>query len=126
MLRDRLICPMLVAALLAGCETPAPARPATEYERGYRDGSAARRHTTFGPIAVTRASYGSWSRSCDATALVSSQASGKFNFRLAVSNNLCGDPHQGKSKSLDVSYQCGSQSKTASAREHDTLTLACP
>lgn len=115
----------LAAATLAACDATTPTRPVTDYERGYRDGASAAR-VIHGPIAIAQASYGTWSRTCDATALVSGQASGKYSFRMTVTNTLCGDPHPGKSKSLDVSYYCGNQSKTASAREHDTLTLRCP
>jgi len=125
MMRSRLLLPMIGLTLLAACDAHTPTRPVTDYERGYRDGASAAR-VIHGPIAITRASYGTWSRSCDATALVSGQASGKYSFRMTVTNTLCGDPHPGKSKSLDVSYSCGNQGKTASAREHDTLSLRCP
>lgn len=77
-------------------------------------------------IAVAHATYGTWSRSCDATPQIAAQASGRTHIRIHVDNNLCGDPHQGRQKSLGVNYYCAGYHKTASANEHDFLTLSCP
>lgn len=121
-----------VLALLAACVSdaprgnPPPPRYETEYERGYRDAAGAPRPNVYGPIAVSRATYGTWKHSCNATSLIAGRASGRHHFQMRVSNDMCGDPDHGKAKSLDVSYYCGNYAKTASAREHDTLTLSCP
>lgn len=117
----RILTVTLLGSSLAGCvaynprygNTPPPSG------QGYYDSRPA-------TIAVARATYGTWSRSCDATPHIAAQASGRTHFHIHVDNNLCGDPHQGRQKVLDVSYYCGGYHKTASANEHDSLTLSCP
>jgi hypothetical protein len=77
------------------------------------------------PIRITRAIYGSSSRSCDATRYVQNQANGRMNASVTVSNDMCGDPARGERKELEVTYTCGTVTKTASAYEHRTVYLDC-
>jgi hypothetical protein len=79
----------------------------------------------LGPIKITSAFYGSGSKSCDATRFVARQANGKRTHSFKVTNDMCGDPHQGQRKTLEVGYWCGQVSRTASAREHQDLYLNC-
>ena len=106
------------------------------YARGYRKGleEAGRPPVTAppppppgpnGPIFVTRAFYGSTSRSCDATRWVARQSNGRRSASFEVSNAMCGDPARGDRKQLEVTYRCGDFVKTASAYEHRTIVLDC-
>ena len=107
------------------------------FERGYSKGIAdgerrgmnapppAPPPPRIGPISVTSASYGTMSRSCNATRWVASRSNGRRNFTFEVTNNMCGDPAQGDRKTLTVAYRCGDIGKEASAVEHRTLTLDC-
>ena len=79
----------------------------------------------LGPIKVTSAFYGSGSKNCDATRYVARQADGKKQHTVNVSNQMCGDPHHGQRKTLEVTYWCGAVSKSASAREHQSVYLNC-
>lgn len=79
----------------------------------------------LGPIKVTSAFYGSTSKNCDATRHVARQANGKRTHSLKVTNEICGDPHHGARKTLEVVYWCGQVSRTASAREHQSVYLNC-
>ena len=78
-----------------------------------------------GPIRVTGAYYGSSSRNCDATRFMKRRADGKRTFSIKVTNEICGDPAHGDRKTLEVTYRCGEVSRTASAREHQTVYLNC-
>ena len=78
-----------------------------------------------GPITVTRAVYGSSSRSCDATRFVRRQAEGRMSASFEVTNEMCGDPASGDRKQLEVTYLCGRLVKTASAYEHRSVYLDC-
>ena len=107
------------------------------FERGYEKGIAEGQRRApvaapmpppaprLGPIHVTGASYGTLSRSCDATRWVGSRANGRRTFTFEVTNGMCGDPARGDRKSLDVSYRCGEVARTASAVEHRPVTLDC-
>jgi hypothetical protein len=111
------------------------------YDRGYQRGlEEGRRRTAtppppavvapppppvLGPIKVTGAFYGSYARNCDATRYVARQANGKRSHSFKVSNNMCGDPHHGERKTLEVTFWCGQVSRTASAREHQDIYLNC-
>ena len=79
----------------------------------------------LGPIKVTSAFYGSTSKNCDATRHVARQANGKRSHSLKVTNEICGDPHHGARKTLEVVYWCGQVSRSASAREHQSVYLNC-
>lgn len=80
---------------------------------------------TLGPIKVTSAFYGSFSKNCDATRWVARRADGKRQHSFKVTNDMCGDPHHGQRKTLEVVFWCGEVSRTASAREHQDLFLNC-
>ena len=105
------------------------------FERGYEKGLAEgeRRASTApppasprtGPIHVIRATYGTESRSCDATRWTASRANGRRSHSFEVTNAICGDPARGDRKSLEVAYRCGEIGKTASAFEHRTIYLDC-
>ena len=105
------------------------------FERGYAEGLAEGEHRVAappppppprtGPIHVIRATYGSESRSCDATRWVASRANGRRAHSFEVTNAICGDPARGDRKTLEVAYRCGEIGKTASAFEHRTLALDC-
>ena len=79
----------------------------------------------LGPIKITSAFYGSSSKNCDATRYVARQADGTKQHTVNVSNQMCGDPHHGQRKTLEVTYWCGAVSKSASAREHQSVYLNC-
>ena len=79
----------------------------------------------LGPIQVSRASYGTSSKNCNATRFVARQADGHRSHSFGVTNAMCGDPAHGDRKTLEVTYQCGQVVKTASAREHQTIYLDC-
>jgi hypothetical protein len=112
------------------------------YDRGYAKGMDAARGNNMspppppppvyapppvvlGPIKVTSAFYGTTSKNCDATRWVGRHANGKRSYTFKVSNDMCGDPAHGDRKSLEVTYWCGQVSRTASAREHQSLLLDC-
>lgn len=108
------------------------------YDRGYRKGLAEGGRTAapppppaapaapvLGPIRVTSAFYGSASRNCDATRHVGRQSNGKRTHSFKVTNDMCGDPDRGARKTLEVVFWCGEVSRTASAREHQTIYLNC-
>ena len=78
-----------------------------------------------GPITITRAIYGSPSRSCDATRFVARQANGRLNANVGVTNDMCGDPAPGSRKQLEVTYTCGRIVREASAYEHRSVYLVC-
>lgn len=78
-----------------------------------------------GPITITRAIYGSPSRSCDATRYVARQANGRLNANVGVTNDMCGDPAPGSRKQLEVTYTCGRIVREASAYEHRSVYLDC-
>ncbi len=124
----RTISALCLVLLLSACvsggqrhDSPAYGYPAAPY--GSPPGYAV---YPVGPIAVASARYASSRHSCDATRLIASQASGRHHYSVQVTNNLCGDPHPEKAKTLHVTYYCGGPVKTASAGEHHTLTLSCP
>ena len=79
----------------------------------------------LGPIKITSAFYGSSSKNCDATRWVGHRANGQRQYTIKVTNDMCGDPHHGQRKTLEVVYWCGQVSRTASAREHQDLFLNC-
>jgi hypothetical protein len=127
---------------LAAADEPRPAGPREAYregyQRGYEDGFAAGLRKgeeesravappagPTGPIAISRALYGTSSKHCDATRYVARRANGKRRYCFEVSNEMCGDPSRGDRKSLDVTYICGTLARTASANEHRTLYLDC-
>ena len=106
------------------------------YDRGYRRGlDAGERRAPpavvvppdvpTGPIHVTGAFYGSDSRNCQAGRQVSRLANGKRSYSFKVTNEICGDPHPGQRKTLEVTYTCGQLQKAASAREHQVIYLDC-
>jgi|SoiMethySBSTD1v2_1073268.scaffolds.fasta_scaffold00966_37 hypothetical protein len=79
----------------------------------------------LGPIKVTSAFYGSGSKNCDASRWVGRHANGKSTYSFNVSNDMCGDPHHGQRKTLEIVYWCGQVTKSASAREHQSVYLNC-
>lgn len=143
------IAPLFAAALLAALPAAAQDRDSYEYREGYRrgydDGFAAGYRKALeegrgapppapayappparlGPIRITRAIYGSTSRSCDATRYVKNQAEGRINATVNVSNDMCGDPAKGDRKQLEVTFRCGEVTKTASGYEHRSVYLDC-
>ena len=113
------------------------------YDRGYQRGlEEARRGATvapppaavapaappplvLGPIKITSAFYGSSSKNCDATRWVARRANGHRSHSFKVTNDICGDPHHGQRKTMEIVYWCGQVSRTASAREHQDVYLNC-
>jgi len=110
------------------------------FERGYRKGVAEGERRApvaappppppppvpvLGPIRVSGAFYGTSSKNCDATRYVGRQSNGKRSHSFKVSNEMCGDPARGDRKTLEVTFWCGQVSRTASAREHQTIFLNC-
>jgi hypothetical protein len=79
-----------------------------------------------GPIRIAGAFYGTSSRSCDASRFVRRQADGRMSTSFKVTNQMCGDPAHGDRKTLEVTYWCGPVSKSASAREHQSIYFSCP
>jgi hypothetical protein len=109
------------------------------YDRGFQRGlEEARRGATLapppaaaapppvlGPIQVTSAFYGSSSKKCNAMRFVKRRSDGHRQHSFKVTNEMCGDPHHGERKTLEVVYWCGQVSRTASAREHQDIFLNC-
>ena len=109
------------------------------YSRGYREGlaegekraanvappPAAVKPGPNGPISVASAFYGTSSKNCNATHWLSRRVNGKSFASVDVENSICGDPAPGQRKSLEVTYNCGTFPKTASANEHRTIYLDC-
>jgi hypothetical protein len=79
----------------------------------------------LGPITVSRAYYGTSSKSCDATRWVARKVNGRRSASFEVTNDMCGDPAKGDRKELEITYVCGTVAKTASAYEHRTVYLDC-
>jgi len=109
------------------------------YDRGYAKGMAEGNRganmappppppppVAVGPIRISGAMYGTSSKNCDATRFVRHRADGKGSSSFSVTNDMCGDPARGDRKTLEVTYWCGQVSKTASAREHQTIYMSCP
>jgi hypothetical protein len=109
------------------------------YDRGYAKGLEARGATlapvapppppapvAVGPIRVSGAFYGTSNKTCDATRFVRRHADGKGSASFNVTNDMCGDPSHGDRKTLEVTYWCGQVSKSASAREHQSIYMSCP
>lgn len=113
------------------------------YDRGYEKGRAEgeRRGAAYavppppaappppvatGPIVTAGAFYGTSSKKCDATRYVKRHIDGKMSVSFKVSNEMCGDPSRGDRKELEVTYWCGPVSKSASAREHQSIYFSCP
>lgn len=98
------------------------------YEAGYRQ---AQREQRRGPdrigISVTAASYGvdGTRARCDATTFVRAEADGQRNATIEIDNSMCGDPSPGRRKSVQITYNCGTVSKTASAFEGSQAYLSC-
>jgi hypothetical protein len=78
-----------------------------------------------GPITISRAVYGTSSKSCDATRWAARMANGRATANLDVTNSICGDPAPGDRKQLSVTYVCGSIAKSADAYEHRSVYLDC-
>jgi len=78
-----------------------------------------------GPITISRAVYGTSSKSCDATRWAARMANGRATASLDVSNSICGDPAPGDRKSLSVTYVCGTIAKSADGFEHRSVYLDC-
>jgi hypothetical protein len=106
------------------------------YNKGFQEGTrrpvnvappppAAPPPPVLGPIRVAGAQYGTSSKTCDATRFVRHQADGKRPHSFNVTNEMCGDPARGDRKTLEVTFWCGEVSRTASAREHQTIFLNC-
>jgi len=85
--------------------------------RGYQQGSV---------IYIDQASYGIDGMRCDARNTLQSAVQGRMAVDIAVDNNLCGDPAEGRVKSLFVTYRCGnSQPVRTQVREYDILQIRC-
>ena len=78
-----------------------------------------------GPITISRAVYGTNSKSCNATHWAARMANGRATASLDVSNSICGDPAPGDRKQLSVTYVCGTIAKSADAYEHRSVYLDC-
>lgn len=131
--------PIYAAALLAAlCTSPASAE--SDFERGYREGysrgfqdgqnskpsppRSGFRHNPSG-IVVTRAWYGDYRRSCDATSWAVRAFNNRMRADAEVTNGICGDPAPGQRKSLNVEYYCNGEAKSADAYEHRRISLSC-
>lgn len=114
----------------------------SEYQNGYRQGyddgfqaglraggsgsnGTASRPSAPARIRIYTAMYGSDDKQCDASRYVIPKANGRSSASIAVTNQMCGDPHPGERKSLRVVYSCGDGDKEASAYEHRDVYLSC-
>lgn len=98
------------------------------YQKGLHEAQAAPAPAparATGPITISRAVYGTSSKSCDATRWLARKANGRMTASVEVTNDMCGDPSPGGRKSLDVTYVCGTIAKTANAFEHRSVDLDC-
>ncbi len=139
-------------AMAAAAEGPSgPGTESDDYRAGYRAGyddgfqrgyEKAMRETNTPPppaapvapvappratglITISRAVYGTSSKSCDATRWAARMANGRASASLDVSNSICGDPAPGDRKQLSVTYVCGSIAKSADGYEHRSVYLDC-
>ena len=136
-------------AMAAGAEGPSgPGQDSDDYRAGYRAGyddgfqrgfekamresnapppqaAPAAPPRSTGPITISRALYGTSSKSCDATRWAARMANGRASASLDASNSICGDPAPGDRKQLSVTYVCGTIAKSADAYEHRTVYLDC-
>jgi len=78
-----------------------------------------------GLITITRAIYGSRSRSCDATLYLQRQSNGRIKASVGATNDICGDPDPGNRKMLEVTYTCGGNVREATAYENRSVYLDC-
>ncbi len=82
-------------------------------------------------VTVLDALYYADRNGCDATRAVSELANGRSSAGVPATNMLCGDPMPGRGKTLAVEFACGdpaycgTEIRTASARESQTLQLNC-
>lgn len=85
-------------------------------------------------VIINDASYGTMYKVCDATRYVQQGCRmGECSFE--VSNNMCGDPAQGKRKTLTVNYNCAvyrggqwyvdTDQREAYAFEHQRIDITC-
>jgi hypothetical protein len=103
------------------------------YDKAMREGSAppppvavpAPPPRASGPITISRAVYGTNSKSCDATRWAAKMSNGRMSATLDVTNKICGDPAPGDRKQLTVTYVCGTIAKSADAYEHRSVYLDC-
>jgi hypothetical protein len=63
---------------------------------------------------------------CDAKKAVKKLCQGKKACTFEVSNDLCGDPYEGRGKYVIVEYTCGDIRYTVKADEGKTASLSCP
>lgn len=78
----------------------------------------------YGGLSIQEAVYGTSYRYCDATYAVR-HCDGRDSCQIRASNNLCGDPHKGERKTLNVVYSCGYDTFETRIRERETGYIEC-
>ncbi len=77
-------------------------------------------------LHIIQASYGAGGRGFDVTRQVAALCEGNQSCSVQASNRLAGDPFPGRSKTLTVTYQCGSGGRrTVEIEENQWLNLNC-
>jgi hypothetical protein len=108
------------------------------YQRGWTDAAErlqarprGNRPRACSKVVVLDALYYADRNGCDATRAVGEIANGRASAGVPASNMLCGDPMPGRGKTLAVEFACGdpaycgTEIRTATARESHTLQLTC-
>jgi hypothetical protein len=62
---------------------------------------------------------------CNAKKAVKKLCEGKKTCVVKVSNELCGDPYEGRGKYLFVEYTCGDMVERVKGDEGDSVTFGC-
>lgn len=123
------------AIAIGACALPAMAQNDSAayrqgYDQGYRDGMQAagqgRGNAPYGGIQIEQAYYGVDGMRCDARNSIQAAVQGRRAVDLVANNSLCGDPAEGRVKSLFVTYRCGNgQVVRNQVREDDILQIRC-
>ena len=125
------------ALAIGACALPAVAQN-DAYRQGYDDGYRAgveaarsgqgqgRGGQQRGVVYIDQASYGVDGMRCDARNTLQAAVQGRTAVDVVANNSLCGDPAEGRVKSLFVTYRCGnSQPVRNQVREDDMLQIRC-
>ncbi len=108
----------------------------SQYQDGFRDGfrEAVRMMNgggnDFGDshgrnIRILNATYGSYKGKCDFTSRLARSANGRSSYSFRASNDWCGDPSDGTSKSATVEYSCSGKTRKIYVREGSSQNIRC-
>jgi hypothetical protein len=128
---------LIVIGTVAMCACAMPASAQNDsaafrqgYDQGYREGMEAARqgrgNAPGGMIRIEQAYYGVDAARCDARNSIQAAAQGRRSIDIVANNSLCGDPAEGRVKSLSVTYRCANGPSVRSrVREDGVLQIRC-